>query len=208
VTAKTPLLPGTLTGPAVLVSHGGEAFPDLDLILDGPNGLRVILVGHTKITKGITTTNFFETPDLPVESITVNLPVGSHSAVTNNGELCAQPLVMPTTIAGWSGTTFKQNTNVKVNGCPVRIKSQKVVGNTVQLTVQTYSAGRVSGSGSNLKTVYRKLKGASKSVTLKVPLSSSGANRGRPFPVKVRVGFVPSKKSVGTSTAFKTVVFR
>ena len=66
VTAKTPVLPGTLTGPAVLVSHGGEAFPDLDLILDGPNGLRVILVGHTKITKGITTTNFSETPDVPV----------------------------------------------------------------------------------------------------------------------------------------------
>ena len=59
MTAKTPLLPGTLSGPAVLVSHGGEAFPDLDLILNG-SGVRVILVGHTKITKKITTTNFSE----------------------------------------------------------------------------------------------------------------------------------------------------
>ncbi len=84
------------------MSHGGEAFPDLDLVLEG-SGVRVILVGHTKITKGITTTNFFETPDVPVSSITVNLPVGAHSAVTNFGELCAQPLVMPTTITGWNG---------------------------------------------------------------------------------------------------------
>ena len=39
------------------MSHGGEAFPDLDLVLEA-NGVRVILVGNTKITKGITTTNF------------------------------------------------------------------------------------------------------------------------------------------------------
>ncbi len=207
VRAKTPVLPGTLTGAAVLVSHGGEAFPDLDLVMND-GAVRVILVGHTKITKGITTTNFFETPDVPVSSITVNLPVGSHSAVTNFGELCAQPLVMPTTITGWSGTTVKQNTIIKVVGCPVRISGQKVVGNTAYITVQTFSAGRISGSGSNLKTVYRKLKGASKSVSLKVPLSGSGQGRLRPFAVKVRVGFVPSKKSIGTSTAFKTVVFR
>lgn len=208
VRATTPVLPGKLTGAAVLVSHGGEAFPDLDLILNGPSGLRVILVGHTKITKGITTTNFSETPDVPVTSITVNLPVGSHSAVTNFGELCAQPLVMPTTISGWSGTTFKQNTIIKVSGCPVRISGQKVVGNTAYITVQTFAGGRISGSGSNLKTVYRKLKGASKSVSLQVPLSGSGQGRPRPFKVKLRVGFVPTKKSIGTSTAFKTVVFR
>ncbi len=207
VRAKTPVLPGKLTGAAVLVSHGGEAFPDLDLVMND-GAVRVILVGHTKITKGITTTNFFETPDVPVTSITVNLPVGSHSAVTNFGELCAQPLVMPTTISGWSGTTFKQNTIIKVSGCPVRISGQKVVGNTAYITVQTFAGGRISGSGSNLKTVYRQLKGASKSVSLKVPLSGSGQGRPRPFKVKVRVGFVPSKKSIGTSTAFKTVVFR
>ncbi len=189
VSAKTPLLPGTLKGPAILVSHGGEAFPDLDLLLEG-SGVRVILVGHTKITKKITTTNFSENPDLPVSQITVNLPIGSHSAVTNNGELCPKPLVMPTTITGWNGATVKQNTIVKVTGCGVRILGSKIVGNTAYVTVQTFAAGRISGSGKNLKTVYRKLSGAKKSVTLKVPLS---AGRHRPLKVRVRVGFVPSQ---------------
>ncbi len=207
VTATSPLLPGTLTGPAVLVSHGGEAFPDLDLILNG-SGVRVILVGHTKITKDITTTNFSETPDLPVNSITVKLPVGSHSAVTNNGELCPQPLVMPTTISGWNGASFKQNTIIKVSGCGVRIVGQKIVGSIAYVTVQTFAAGRISGSGPNLKTVYRHLNGASKAVSLKVPLSNAGLRRGRPLKVRLRVGFIPTKRSLGTSSASRTVTFR
>ena len=203
VSAKTPLLPGTLKGPAILVSHGGEAFPDLDLLLEG-SGVRVILVGHTKITKKITTTNFSENPDLPVSQITVNLPIGSHSAVTNNGELCPKPLVMPTTITGWNGSTVKQNTIVKVTGCGVRIVGSKIVGNTAYVTVQTFAAGRISGSGKHLKTVYKRLSGPKKSVTLKVPLSGGR----RPLKVRVRVGFVPSKRSLGTSAAFRNVTFR
>ncbi|HTY95608.1 MAG TPA: hypothetical protein VMB91_01100 [Solirubrobacteraceae bacterium] len=205
VTAKTPLLPGTLKGPAILVSHGGEAFPDLDLLLEG-SGVRVILVGHTKITKKVTTTNFSENPDLPVSSITVNLPIGSHSAVTNNGELCPKPLVMPTTITGWTGATVKQNTIVKVTGCGVRITGSKIVGNTAYVTVRTFAAGRISGSGKHLRTVYRKVSGPKKSVSLKVPLT--GGARHRPLKIRLRVGFVPSKRSLGTSTAFRSVTFR
>ena len=53
--ANTPTLPGKLQGPAILVSHAGLAFPDLDLVMEA-NGVRVILVGNTKISKGITTT--------------------------------------------------------------------------------------------------------------------------------------------------------
>ena len=89
----------------------------------------------------------------------------------------------------------------------MRIAGQKAVGNTAYMTVQTFAGGRVSGSGANLKTVYRKLKNASKSVSLKVPLSSSGERRGRPLKVRVRVGFVPSKHGERSSTAYKTVTF-
>ena len=47
-TVTTPCLPGALTGPAYLVSHGSEAYPDLDIVLTG-DGVEVVLVGHTHI---------------------------------------------------------------------------------------------------------------------------------------------------------------
>jgi hypothetical protein len=204
--ANTPTLPGKLQGPAILVSHGGEAFPDLDLVMEA-NGVRAILVGNTKITKGITTTTFASTPDVPVSSITVNLPVGAHSAVTANGSLCVNPLVMPTTLTGQNGFVVKQNTKITVSGCGVRIAGHKTVGNTAYITVQTYSPGRISGSGSNLKTTYRKLSKAQKTATLKVPLSNGGRRKGKPLKVKLRVGFVPKAKGGARSAASTTVTF-
>jgi hypothetical protein len=204
--ANTPTLPGKLQGPAILVSHAGLAFPDLDLVMEA-NGVKVILVGNTKISKGITTTNFASPPDVPVSSITVNLPIGGHSAVTANGSLCINPLTMPTTLTGQNGFVIKQNTKITVTSCGVRIAGKKTVGNTAYITVQTYSAGRISGSGSNLKTVYRKLSKAQKTATLKVPLSNGGARKGKPLKVKLRIGFVPKTKSVGNSASTTTVVF-
>ena len=47
--ASTPLLPVQLTGPVYFVSHGGEAFPSLEIILQG-YGVRVDLVGTTFIS--------------------------------------------------------------------------------------------------------------------------------------------------------------
>ena len=207
--ANTPTLPGKLTGPAILVSHGGQAFPDLDLVMEA-NGVRVILVGNTKITKGITTTTFATLPDVPVSSVTVNLPIGGHSAVTANGSLCINPLTMPTTLIGQNGFKVTQKTKIAVVGCPVRIAGQKTIGNTAYITVQTYSAGRISGSGSNLATTYRHLNSAQKTATLKVPLSRGGQSKGRPLKVRLRVGFVPKKKSSSNSNSASTttVVFR
>jgi hypothetical protein len=204
--ANTPTLPGKLQGPAILVSHAGLAFPDLDLVMEA-NGVKVILVGNTKISKGVTTTTFATLPDVPVSSVTVNLPTGAHSAVTANGSLCINPLTMPTTLIGQNGFKVTQKTNLVVAGCGVRIAGKKTVGNTAYITVQTYSAGRISGSGSNLKTVYRKLGKAEKTATLKVPLSNGGARKGKPLKVKLRVGFVPKTKSNGNSASTTTVVF-
>ncbi len=203
----TPTLPGKMTGAAFLVSHGGAAFPDLDLVVQS-NGVRVILVGNTDIKKGITTTTFASTPDVPVSSVTVNLPIGEHSALGANANLCAQPLVMPTSIVGWNGSQIKQNTIISVAGCGVRIVGHKVVGHTAFITVQTFSAGRISGGGSGLKTVYRRLSHASKRTSIKVPLSGAGLRRHKPLKVKLRVGFLPKKKGERASASFVTVTFR
>jgi hypothetical protein len=197
--ANTPVLPAKMVGPAIFVSHGGEAFPDLDLVLEA-DGIRVIVVGNTKITKGITTTNFATTPDVPVSSITVNLPTASNSALAANGNLCVPTLVMPVVITGQNGKQVKQNTKIAVTGCGVQIVGHKLVGRTAYLTIKTFAAGRISSSGSGVGHTSRSLSGASNATTLKVSVS-----RGRPHKTKIRVGFLSKKKGVGNSSATVTV---
>lgn len=205
--ANTPTLTGKLKGPAILVSHAAAAFPDLDLVMEA-EGVRAILVGNTDIKKGITTTTFASTPDVPVSSITVNLPIGPHSALAANGNLCASKLVMPTTMTGQNGTTTKQNTIIGVANCGVRVVGHKVVGSTAYVTVQTYAAGRVSAKGASVATTFRRLGSAQNAATLRVPLSRGGRSRRRPFNVKLRVGFVPRARGQRSSVAFVTVRFR
>jgi hypothetical protein len=208
-TAVTPVLPVAMKGPAILVSHAGEEFPSLELVLEG-DGVRTIVEGKTNIKGGITTTNFEATPDVPVSSITVNLPVGPHSALTAEKlttNLCTAKLLMPTVITGQNGKQTKSNTVIAPSGCGVQIVGHRIVGNTLYLTIETYSAGRISGSGPGLSTVRRTLGAASKAATLKVPLSRGGRSKRRPFKVKVRVGFIP-KKPGAHSTATMTVKFR
>ncbi len=206
-TVTTPVLPGKLSGPAYLVSHGGLAFPDLDLILEG-DGVRVVLIGNTNIKKGITSSTFASIPDVPVSSFALNLPIGPHSALAANGNLCTGRLAMPTTIVAQNGKQVKQSTTISVSGCPVRIVRHKVVGNTVYLTVQTYAPGRLSGKGNHLAGVSRSLKKAQKTMTLKVPLSRAGRRHKRPLKVRVRVGFVPKSKGEPSSIAYVTVRFK
>ena len=94
-TVTTPVLPGPLTGPAYLVSHGGEAYPDLDVILSGDGGVEVVLVGHTHIARtGILSSSFESLPDVPISSFALSLPIGPHSVLTDNrnGTLCGSQL--------------------------------------------------------------------------------------------------------------------
>jgi hypothetical protein len=206
-TVTTPVLPAKLTGPAFFVSHGGAAFPDLDLVLNG-NGVEVVLVGNTNIVKGVTTSTFASVPDVPISGFELNLPLGANSALAPNGNLCAQPLTMPTTITAQSGAVIKQNTKIAVSGCGVKVTSHKVSGHTAILTVQAPAAGRVSGTGSNVKTTY-KHPSKSQKLTLKVPLTSAGVsalNRNHKLKVKLRVGFIPKQKGPSSKT-FVTVTF-
>ncbi len=85
----TPLLPVPLTGPAIFVSHGNEAFPSLTMVLQG-YGVTVDLVGATYISpKGITSTTFKTVPDQPFSSFELTLPEEPYSALGTNYDLCA-----------------------------------------------------------------------------------------------------------------------
>ncbi len=131
--AVTPVLPVPLTGPAYLVSHGGAAFPNVVVILQG-DGARVDLTGHINIAKGITSSTFATIPDAPITSFEFKLPESPHSGLTTNlaaalhGNLCGSKLVMPTTLTGQNGAQLKQSTKIAVTGCPKPKKKAKGKG--------------------------------------------------------------------------------
>ncbi|HTZ85713.1 MAG TPA: hypothetical protein VMB05_03505, partial [Solirubrobacteraceae bacterium] len=202
-TVNTPVLPQPLKGPAYLVSHGGEAFPDLDLLLEGDNGVRVILESKTDIKNGITKSTFSSIPDVPVSSFVLSLPQQSNSALTAVGTLCTQTLVMPTTITAQSGAVIKQNTPIAVGGCTggkgktrIKILSKKIKHNKLVLRVQTFAPGRVSAKNRYLRTTYKKFSKPGK-YTIKVPLSRKGikGQRAHKLKFKFRVGFLPKSKA-------------
>jgi hypothetical protein len=115
--ATTPILPVQLTGPAYFVSHGGEAFPSLIVVLQG-YGVRVDLIGATFISKqGITSSTFGAVPDVPVSSFELYLPEGPYSALAANGNLCKKKLVMPTEMVGQDGEVIHQSTPIGLTGC-------------------------------------------------------------------------------------------
>jgi hypothetical protein len=104
--AITPILPVPLEGPAYFVSHGGEAFPDLEVVLQG-YGFTIDLTATTFISKaGITSSTFKTVPDQPVTSFELTLPEGPYSALTALGNLCKAT----TTV------TVKKKVTTKIHG--------------------------------------------------------------------------------------------
>ncbi len=118
-TATTPVLPVALTGPAYFVSHGGEQFPSLVIVLQG-YGATVHLVGSTFINEktGITSSTFKTIPDVPVGTFELTLPQGQFSALAANRNLCKTSLAMPTEFVGQNGAEIHTSTKIAVTGCP------------------------------------------------------------------------------------------
>jgi hypothetical protein len=120
--ALTPVLPVPVEGPVYFVSHGGEAFPSLVVVLEG-DGVRVDLTASTFISKqGITSSTFKSVPDVPISSFELYLPEGPYSALAANGNLCKAKLAMPTTFKAQNGAEINQSTKITVTGCATKAK--------------------------------------------------------------------------------------
>ncbi len=117
VRVLTPILPVPLEGPAYFVSHGGEAFPNLNMVLQG-YGVTIDAVATTFISKtGITTGTLKEIPDAPFTSFELTLPAGPYSVFTGLGNLCTDKLKMPTEFVAQNGMVLHGTTPIEVMGC-------------------------------------------------------------------------------------------
>ncbi|MGC2373973.1 MAG: hypothetical protein WA484_08885 [Solirubrobacteraceae bacterium] len=199
--AITPIVPVELTGPVYFVSHGGEAFPNLIIVLQG-YGVRVDLVGDTFISKaGITSSTFNQIPDVPTSSVELYLPQGPGSALAANGNLCTQSLTMPTTFIAQNGAVLHQATRIAVTGCraAISVLAHSVKGNTATITVHVPSAGVLVASRAGLSRATGKA-GAAGTVTVTLALSSSerrflSRHPGRRLKVHVKLLFTPEHGS-------------
>ncbi len=210
--ATTPTIPVALEGPVYFVSHGGEAFPDLVVVLQG-YGVTVDLVGTTFISKaGITSTTFKQVPDVPVGTFELKLPEGTYSALAANGNLCESKLTMPTSFVAQDGAQLQQTTPIAVTGCKpsVTVLKHSVKGRTVTVTAKVPSAGKLVASGAGLSQATAHL-GKAGEATLTLVLSQGerrllSSHRGRQLKVTVKLLFTPDHGS-RTSSAL-TVLMR
>jgi hypothetical protein len=172
----TPLLPVPLEGPAIFVSHGGEAFPSVIFVLQG-YGTTIDVVSTTFISKsGVTSATLKTVPDAPFTSFELTFPEGKYSALAANGDLCKSSLVAPTEFVAQNGAKVTQSTRIAVTGCgkpSIEITKAKIKGNTVLVTTTTSQPGTVTVSGSGLKTIKETL-GAGGTHQLEVLLTKNG----------------------------------
>ena len=184
----TPVLNNPLIGPAYFVSHGGAAFPDVEIVLQG-EGVTIVLDGKTQIKNGVTYSRFETTPDAPFTSFEFNAPEGPYSIFTANRNLCAQSLAMPTIITGQNGAQIKQSTAIEVTGCSgaLAISAHRIKKRRLRLTLYVPAAGKVTVGGRGLTHKTKTAKGRG---TLTFTLKQKKAGK---LKTTVKVAFTPTK---------------
>jgi hypothetical protein len=118
VTIGTPVLASPLAGPIYLVARGGIQYPHLVMVPQG-QGIRAELDGTLSISgAGVIRAAFTTLPDVPIDSLHLSLPRGSHSMLGATASLCSKRLRVPYTLIGQNGSQIRRTTIVAVKGCP------------------------------------------------------------------------------------------
>ena len=115
-TVQTPILAHPLSGPIYLVSHGGEAFPDTELVLQG-EGITLVVDGETHISKGVTSVSFRTVPDAPFTRFESDLPSGPSSIFAGFGNLCKEQPKISVAFVGQNGARTSETKAIALSGC-------------------------------------------------------------------------------------------
>ncbi|MGH2904479.1 MAG: hypothetical protein ACRDK7_12985 [Solirubrobacteraceae bacterium] len=185
----TPLLSVPATGPIYLVSHGGEAFPDTEVVLQADErggDIEIVLDGKTDIKNGVTYSDFETVPDVPFTSFEATLPQGPHSIFGTNlpasdhYSLCGQNLTIPTTLAGQNGVVLKQKTKLAISGCPttLSITSHHIKKRTLTLSIYAPAAGKIKITGKGLHAKTLTVKGT-ETLTIKIKQKHAGKRKNK-----------------------------
>ncbi len=167
-------------------------------MLKGDN-LEVVLVGHTHIARSSVTTSTFESlPDVPITSVSVDLPTGPNSALAPNGRLCGSKLLAPTTIIAQNGAKLTPTTKLTVSGCPVLLLSHKRKGSHLIVRIWAPRSGRVSISLPGTAAMHKRVRGEG-DMTVAVPINGAAGKH----KVTAHVTFTPT---AGNRSALKFAV--
>lgn len=135
-TVTTPLLTKSLIANVVLVAHP-NALPTLAILIPQPIGLTLTakpILSGTAVQALVS-----NVPDVPISSLTLNLPGGRNSLFRAGVHLCTSPQSFAGTFTGWSGATASPTTVATVDGCPTSMATAQATSQAAAPAPQTNS---------------------------------------------------------------------
>lgn len=119
-TVTSPVMAVPLTGPVLLVAHGGSSLPSLAVLLHA-EGISVELTASLSIGKrGMITTTFAALPDVPITAFQLTLPAGPRSMLGAIENVCRSTLQIPYTVTDHSAAAVTGSVRVAISGCASR----------------------------------------------------------------------------------------
>jgi hypothetical protein len=203
----TPILAQPLRGPAYLVSYGSAQFPDVVFVLQG-EGVTLEVTGQSFVSHtGVLKVTFASVPDAPFSTFETTLPAGAYSQFTSvkstgkaTASQCGENLIAPVTLTAYNGAQVSENPKLQITGCgpTVSLTSTHATAQGLNVTITTSTQGRVTLSGTGLKTLVKKnLSAGTHKLTLAFTNAGKQAAR-KHKKTQVNVGLVAGKQKTST----------